>query len=855
MASRYWIGGNNIWSASDTSVWSSITGGVSGATVPGAADQVFFDNGGGTNWTATLNYSPTIGNLTITDNRLNLDNNNLTVSFFNISGTSARGIDFGPTGRITIPTGGTGTVIANATIGTNLTFTGSRDIYFTYAGSTSTRQIRTCAIADIANAHFGIYITGGSDAINITGSSGLVAGNVSWGTWSGSAPAFGYYYGSLTLSPNMTVSGTPSAASFLNPNGVTQTITCNGKTIDSPVTINCPTSTVVFADNFTMAATRTLTLTAGTLNFNDKIANITFFTSSASSNRALAFGNTSIVNITGSANTVWNTSVTTNLTVTGNAVVNFTFNGNTGTRVAPFGTLSEANSISVDIGSATDSFQLGGSIKNLDTTGFTGTFVGASRTVYGNLILDPGLTVQPTASTWLFASTSGVKTITTNGEPVPVPLTFNGLGGTWQLQDNLDMTTGGNVTTVLVLQAGTLDLNDRTVSAPILTLSGSNTKGLAFGNSGVLNVTAATGTVWSGTSATGFSYTGNGIVNFTNQVGTLGSRTISHGTVSGGSILTKAPPMDFATGTLAVSVGGYFTELDFTGFTGSLSASARTMYGNIIFDPAMTVSPGGGVTTFSKPNATTTLVTNGVEADIGIAVNNGNGVFQLTSPLSTVRALTVTSGTFDANGQTINVGNFDSNNANPRTINISGVTVTVNASAATPWNITNSTNANLITANSTVAMYDPAPKINARAFAGGEGLIYNNVIVGGANAVANTVTFSGNSTFNSLSCNTTNFTKIFRFTANTTTTVNTWDITGSAGNIITITSATSVPHNLVYTGAGNVNVSYANISYSNASPADTWFSLFTNNNTDSGNNIGWVFELPSATSSNFFLVF
>jgi hypothetical protein len=43
MADRYWVGGAGTWNTSSTTNWSATSGGASGASVPTAADSVFFD--------------------------------------------------------------------------------------------------------------------------------------------------------------------------------------------------------------------------------------------------------------------------------------------------------------------------------------------------------------------------------------------------------------------------------------------------------------------------------------------------------------------------------------------------------------------------------------------------------------------------------------------------------------------------------------------------------------------------------------------------------------------------------------------------------------------------------------------
>ena len=73
-------------------------------------------------------------------------------------------------------------------------------------------------------------------------------------------------YGSLTLSAGITLTAGTSTTNFAATSG-THTHTFAGKTLDFPVTFNAPGSTQVFNDALVVGATRTLTLTAGTIKF------------------------------------------------------------------------------------------------------------------------------------------------------------------------------------------------------------------------------------------------------------------------------------------------------------------------------------------------------------------------------------------------------------------------------------------------------------------------------------------------------------------------------------------------------------------------------------------------------------
>ncbi len=95
MAARYWVnGGTGNWSS--TTNWSSSSGGPSGASVPGAADDVYFDNLGNSNSSA---------------------NSNFIVLSINVSS--------GYTSTLTINTNFTLTVTVNITLGASMSIAGA----------------------------------------------------------------------------------------------------------------------------------------------------------------------------------------------------------------------------------------------------------------------------------------------------------------------------------------------------------------------------------------------------------------------------------------------------------------------------------------------------------------------------------------------------------------------------------------------------------------------------------------------------------------------------------------------------------------------------------------------------------
>lgn len=172
---------------------------------------------------------------------------------------------------------------------------------------------------------------------------------------------------------------------------------------------------------------------------------------------------------------------------------------------------------------------------SLNFTGFTGTFTGSgSLSCYGSLTLVAGMTWSFTGDITMRATATG-KTITTAGKALGISqIEFNGVGGGWTLQDNMN-NAGAN----FMITAGAVDTNGKQLDTNFLLDSGSATRSLTLGASTV-NVTASvtfasTGmTITPGTStincsSASITFAGNGLtfnnVNLTSTSG--GTRSIT----------------------------------------------------------------------------------------------------------------------------------------------------------------------------------------------------------------------------------------------------------------------------------------------------------------------------------------
>ena len=517
MANRYWVGGTGNWS--NTARWSATSGGAGGASVPGSADTATFDasSGGGI---ATVDSSVTIQRLTM----------------FGFTGTLAYGTN-------TISLNSTGTVFAGDT---TYSVTGTPVINVTSTGSTlisvapATTTFANSVSFNFTGGTYPLSFNNGSvKNVDFTGYSGTVSSGLNSST----------IYGNLTLSSGMSLTSGGSLT-LSQPSG-TKLITTNGKIFDCPVSFVGP-GTQQLVDNFTISSLESAILTSGTLNLNNNSLTCGRFSSSNSNTRSIAFGTGSI--ICGATGTVWTTATVTGLTITGTPVVNVTSAGSTAITVAP-GALSEANSVSFNFTAGTYALTFlsaaSYAAKNVNFTGFAGTWAATSTgTIYGNLTLSTGMSLTASASAMTFGATSGTKTITSNAKTIDFPITFNGVGGTWQLQDALLMGT----TRTLTHTNGTIDLNGKTLTVGTAYTTATGTKNLTF-NAGTLVCPTAATTAFNNAVPTGFTTTagtGTGKISMTAAT----AKTF----VGGGSTYNCTLSNDGA-GALTISGANTFTTI------------------------------------------------------------------------------------------------------------------------------------------------------------------------------------------------------------------------------------------------------------------------------------------------------
>jgi len=754
----------------------------------------------------------------------------------------------------------TGTRLGDALNNSNITFATPKTVYWNLAGSQNWSAVAWATTNNGTPNVNNFPLPQDTAVFTEAGSAGTVTINTFW--WIGSiqmadgvsnrTTAFTLatgtnipiIYGNVTLFSSLTLTGT--GVITLSGQGTTQTITSAGITFTQPITIDSPSGTVQLLNNLTTSGT--VTLTQGTLDLSSGNRTLTCntFSSSNSNTRAIDFG-TGEINITGNSTTIWNIATATGFTYTGTPTVNCTYSGSTGTRTVRQGSTaggSESGSVNFNFSAGSDIVDIGRFVRNVNFTGFTGTLANTvTNNIYGNLIISSGMSLTAGANATTFAATSGTQQITTNGITLDFPITQNNPGATLQLQDNLTMGS----TRTFTLTAGTLDLSsgNRTLSTGLFSSSNSNTRAIAFGT-GNITLTNNDASIWNTTTATNFSYTGTPTVNATYS-GSTGTRTINHGGTTGATEANSIS-VNVSAGSDIVALSQFFKNVNFTGFTGTLNANGRSIYGNLILSSGMTlVAAGASTTTFAATSGTQQLTSNGKTLDFPVTIDGVGTTVSLQDALTMgSKTLLINNGTFTTNNYNVTTGRitFDTGT---KAINMgsSSFTLIGTAGNVSSWNVLDATNLTINAGTSTINLAEPYSVGGKQNFVGGGFTYYNLNFSGGQDCE-----LSGNNTFNNIS-NTTQPVTI-KFEAGSTQTVNNFTVSGSAGNLVYLESLTpGTIWNLTKT-SGTVTVTYCDITDSDANGGATFNCI---NGVNGGNNTGWNFSSSSFSSGNFLAFF
>ena len=468
---------------------------------------------------------------------------------------------------------------------------------------------------------------------------------------------------------------------------------------------------------------------------------------------------------------------------------------------------------------------------------------------YGDLKLSSGVILAGTG-TVVFTGRK-TQTLTSAAKTILGDVLLDSPGGTLVLGDNVTQSANRTFT----FAQGALDLNGFILNVGIFSSTNPTTRSIAFGSSKIQisgngSSTAGT-TVLNVSQLVGYSYTGTGLFELVYQ-GSGFTRLIVG--PSGNVTAANAPNISIIGGTdnIAFFAGGsrcIFNSLTFqSGFAGAvgpLSSDGNNnkgvaLFGNFTYLPATfnrsliddNVFP---LLEFLSPSGTQVLTTN---ASIdGKVAKSDAGTLRFDSALvMSARRFTHTQGTVNLNGRALTCFNWSSSNSNVRSL-LFGTGQIVLTGTGTVWDATTATNYSIAPDAGKISMSNSTD--TARTFAGGGILTYPEVEIGGDSGTA-TTTITGGNGFSKL----TN-TKLVAYTVvfpNVETRVASWNLNGSAGNLITLSrTGGSGTFTIRYVGGAFALAQYLSISNSNALPVRGLYAIYSVNG---GGNTGWTFGAP-----------
>jgi hypothetical protein len=565
MADRYWILGTGTWDSTTTTNWSASSGGVGGASVPTAADNVFFDansNVLATAFTVTMANSPRVCN-DFTASGLD--------GVMTLAGAS--GIDLNVSGSLTFQATNfgrtyTGTTTFNATttgktvttngvafsgaavfngvggewtlgsalsIGTNIlqvtngTFNTSTNNYAVTCGffSSNNSNVRTINLNNSTLTFSSATGWSMGTSTNATLNAGTSTINCSSATATFAGGGLTYYNVAFTSasfnSPSISGANTFNNLSITGRTTIgigVLSISAN-QTINGTFTVSAGTASAyriaVFSDTFN--TTRTLTCAAVSLTDTD-FRDITIAGAAAPAsgtrlgdckgNSGITFDAAKTVYFRRTGTGDWGNGLTggTWSATSGGALDATQFPLAQDTAVFPAATYPASGStITINAGYNIGTIDMSLRTSNTMTLA-TSTFAPG---IFGNWINGTGITISGTNALTFAGRTT--QTITSSAKTFTQAISINSPSGSVTLQDAL--TTGTGVTTTLT--NGTLDLNGQTLTVGTAFTTATGTKNLTFNGGTLVCPTAAT-TAFNNAVPTGFTTTagtGTGTISMT----------------------------------------------------------------------------------------------------------------------------------------------------------------------------------------------------------------------------------------------------------------------------------------------------------------------------------------------------
>ena len=514
MANRYWVGANGTWNTSSTAVWSASSDGSPGASVPTAADSVFFDQIG--TYTVTMTGALLCLDFTVSADTVTFATGTNPTLAVSGSMTLLGETLWTSTGRITFNATTTGkTVTTNgASFACPLTFNGAGGAW-TLGGALTT----TANVANAIAVTAGTFSTSASNyavtAVNFNVNGGTVTLNGSTITLIGTAP---YTYTSGTVNAGtsqITMTGQPAVFggggqtyyNVSNTANSSSSTTITGANTFNNLTTSSINSNKILILSANQTVNGTLTIAGASPIYRNLLRSNIFGTTRTVTSAAISATDGDFQDIT-LAGAAAGASPTRAGDGKGNSGITFPAAKTVYWNLAVGGLWSATGWAATSGGSpATANFPLAqdtalfeatglnsGATVTIDSNYFIGTINMAARTsntmtlgatsshsVVGNWVNGTGVTLAHNSAVNITFLGRGSQTITSATRSFTCALVVDSPGGTVTLQDAL--TNALAASDAMVLTNGTLDLNGQTLTSTFLTATG--TKNLTF-NGGTL---------------------------------------------------------------------------------------------------------------------------------------------------------------------------------------------------------------------------------------------------------------------------------------------------------------------------------------------------------------------------------
>lgn len=471
----------------------------------------------------------------------------------------------------------------------------------------------------------------------------------------------------------------------------------------------------------------------------------------------------------------------------------------------------------LDFSATTKSFTISG------IGGGTMTPIAASLTLKSNITMSAG-------TTWCFVGDS-TQIVNTAGRTWVDQIKIIS-GSSVQLGAALTSTSASGVQLV----AGDLNLNNFTLTTPLLAAINPTTKSLTFGSSGSVAINGNAATVLSIPSAAGTNFTTSGTSSISlTYASSTGTRTVD---TSGIDTTAKSMNISVTAGSDIISfgtttAGAGVKNLTTQGFTGTwVHQSALNLFGNL--------TVGTGVTTIQDVSinyvgtGASTLTSNGKTLRGRLVVNSNGGSLTLADNLTLTQFsggqtsyLQLTQGTFDAGGKNITLDKLLATGTTTRSLSMGTGTWTITSTDDTNivWDMSTTTNLTVVPSTSTITLSGAGTK----TFNGGS-KTFNNLSVGGSG----TLNVLGSNTFNTFSNTTQPMTVLFQ--GSNSQSFTTFSLSGTSGNLVTVGSTTAIQATLYKATAWNVGTGSVdgggNTGLSFTSGSNNFLSLSNINGTN-----------------------